>query len=155
METTDRQQASEEVRIAGLLAGEDIAIRVQQEPTRSEVYNVCEQALKLVGPVDAGRILASLFFIATEGATAATSWLQHWYVITEHAEPLREFREMLEAKGLVDMPPGSRMERRITVRVSPSLSKQLRRHNWKAEDVVRKLLRSGAQKVMSNRERAA
>ena len=155
MEISNRQSTEEDVRIAGILAGEDIAIRVQREPSRSEIYSACERALKLVDPIDAGRILASLLFIATEGATAATSWLQHWYVITEDVEPLREFREMLEAKGVVEMPPGSRGERRITVRVSSSLSKQLRRHALNADDVVRKLLRSGVQKSTADRVRAA
>lgn len=153
METADLQ-ASEEVRIAGLLAGDDIAIRVQHEPTRGEVYSACERVLRLVDPVEAGRILASIFFLATEGATAATSWLQHWYVITEGVEPLREFREMLESKGLVTMPYGRATEQRITVRLSRGLAKRLSRHALKADDVVR-LLRSGAAKDRADRVRAA
>jgi hypothetical protein len=151
---TQDQKSREEVTISGLLAsGDDIAIRVTHELSRSEIVQACDQALKLVSTDDAGRLLAHMVLVTCLGPMGAGSWLQSWYVNTDHVEPLREFRQMLEAKGLVDPMPGTGGAERITVVVSRSLAKELKReHNMRAEDVVRSLMRVGASGVA---ERAA
>ena len=145
MEILD-QKSREGITIAGLLAsGNDIAIHVTRDPTRGEIVKSCEDVLKVVDTVEAGRLLAHMLLVSTVGPMGAGNWLQHWYVVTEHIEPLREFRELLEIKGLVDPIPGRQDNERITVVVSRALARDLRRnHDMKAEDLIRDLLRAGS-----------